>query len=291
MHALIPLVFIFILFNSHQLKTDTLYRANVFALIGISYFFFFQYTMYWYRIFPTESAFQFIPGLLITFTTVLIALSSWNKKSHPLKTTALCTLCALTLVMTFGFDKTIKERLAEMGGYFTDEHIGLSGSSAKESTRTIKMARIGLRIDMPITWKESELPSGHIYFTAESEDKLLLEMRPNCMRDFQIDTPTFVHNSLELFEANDTNASHTLKCVKNKLKECLLIVKYTKPMNIIEKWRWFKVSQDRSYSMMMDFLVFTKDTHTRESILHLLDSARPTEHGPKELCQTPAAWL
>lgn len=291
MHALIPLVFIFILFNSHQLKTDTLYRANVFALIGISYFFFFQYTMYWYRIFPTESALQFIPGLLITSTTVLIALSHWNKKSHPLKTTALCTLCVLALTMTFGFDKTIKERLAEMGGYFTDEPIIVNGSSTKEATRTITMASIGLQINIPNDWKENALPSGHMYFTAESENKLLLEVRPNCLGDFQIDTPTFVHNSLELLESDDTNANHTLKCVSNKFKECLLIVKYIKPMNIVEKWRWFKVSQDRSYSMMMDFLIFTKDAHTREGILRLLDSARPTEHGPKEFCQTPAAWL
>ena len=88
MHSLAPLLFTLILFNSHQLKTDNLYKANIFALVGGSYFVFLQYTVYWYRIFPSHNLAQYIPGFIVVLSTVGIALSPWNRRSNVIKTLA-----------------------------------------------------------------------------------------------------------------------------------------------------------------------------------------------------------
>lgn len=285
MHALIPLLLIFILFNRNQLKADKLYRANVFALVGISYFFLYQHTLYWYRIFPTDNALQFIPGTLIVSATVFLALSPWNKNSHPIKTALLCSLCAAALVLGLGFDRPVKEKLAEIGGYFEDGTI-ISSVPAADS-RTLDIAAIGIQLDLSSDWQERKLDSGHTYFVLQKNGQLAAEIRPNCLGDFNVDTPTFVFNTLELFAGTNESA----KCTRDQgIKECLIISGYATAKDVQEKWRWFKM-QDKSWSMEIDVLAFTDDQAVKEEILTLLASARPAASGPSEPCRTPATWL
>lgn len=149
----------------------------------------------------------------------------------------------------------------------------------------------GLQMDIPTLWKEHVLPSGHTYFTAENNGHLMLEARPNCIIDFQTDTPTFVHNSLQLFEAFDPTANYTAKCVNNSHKECLLVVKYSGKTKMLEKWRWFRAKKDRSYAIVMDFLIYAQDAAAQDDILHLINSTDYIDEGPQEHCHTPAAWL
>src|SRR5690606_41916628 len=178
----IPLLLIFILLNSHQLKVAKLYRANIFSLVGISYFLLYQYILYWYQIFPTEGVYQFIPGLLIFSSTVLIALSSWNRQSHPTKTVALCTLCTIALIATFTFDRAIKESVAELGGFFSGESIVPQGAPTEAILNTIEIPGIGIQLEVPNHWSTHTLPSGHTYFTAQDNERLMLKVRPNCMQ-------------------------------------------------------------------------------------------------------------
>lgn len=291
MHALIPLLLIFILLNSHQLKVDKLYRANIFSLVGISYFLLYQYILYWYQIFPTEGVYQFIPGLLIFSSTVLIALSSWNRQSHPTKTVALCTLCTIALIATFTFDRAIKESLAELGGFFSGESIVPQGAPTEAILNTIEIPGIGIQLEVPNHWSTHTLPSGHTYFTAEDNERLMLEVRPNCMQGLNTDTPTFINNTLLLFKAPESAVDHRVRCVNASQKECLVTVIYNGPKPELEKWRWFKVAEDESYSVMMDVIFMTTDNVLKEDILYLLKSTKLLNNGPTEYCRTPASWL
>lgn len=121
MHSLILLIFIFIALNGKQLRRDSLYRANVFAITGTCYFVFVQYIAYWHKVFPVEGWRQYLPEVLVVFSAVGLSLSPWNKKSHPIKTVCLCSIFLISLLVTYIFDIKIKEWLAEKGGFFNTE--------------------------------------------------------------------------------------------------------------------------------------------------------------------------
>lgn len=292
MHAIIPLLFIFILLNSYQLKHDKLYRANVFALVGISYFSLLQYTLYWYRIFPSASVAQYIPALLTVLATVGVALSPWNKKSHPIKTTVLCGVFAASLVSTFAFDTEIKEKLAEIGGFFSQSSLFKSTAIKPTLSETLTLPELGFQLNPPSSWQQQHLASGHRYFIQTENEKKILEARPNCLGDFDMDTPTYLLNALELFEAHGSNTTHSYICVKkNGSKECLIEVKYPNSSGLLERWHWLKIPPNRYQSIALDFLIYREDGSFRMEIPAVTESVKPLGERAAGLCHTPAAWM
>lgn len=292
MHSLAPLLLILILFNRQQLKTDNLYRANVFALVGMSYFVLLQYTAYWYQIFPSQSLTQYVPSVLVVLSTVGIALSPWNKRSTAIKTLMLCGLFATTLVAVFTLDKPIKENLAEMGGFFEqNESLGQS-SVIRYDSKSVELPEIGIRLDAPLDWLQHQLPSGHTYFTHSVMDKTLMEVRPNCLGALDIDTPTYLFNMLDLFEANTLSAATDLKCTQDGAnKTCLVRVTYPQSSSIKEKWHWLKIPEDRSRSIGIDFLINENAEAQYAEIWKVIASIEHLEVKALEPCRTPAAWL
>src|SRR5690606_39608113 len=63
---------------------------------------------------------------------------------------------------------------------------------------------IGIQLEVPNHWSTHTLPSGHTYFTAQDNERLMLEVRPNCMQGLNTDTPTFINNTLLLFKAPES---------------------------------------------------------------------------------------
>lgn len=292
MHILAPILFILILFNSQQLKTDSLYRANVFMLVGFSYFVLLQYTAYWYRIFPAQSLIQHILSVIVVLSTVGIALSPWNKRSNVLKTLTLCSLFALALVATFAFDKPIKEKLAEAGGFFkADVPLGRGQAIPYEST-SIEIPEIAIRLNAPIDWVKNKLPSGHVYFTRDDKSKRLLEVRPNCLNPLDLDTPTYLFNIINFFEAEATNGKAEYRCSQqSSIKTCLVKVTYPLPSSIKEKWHWLKIPEDRSKSIGIDFLFYENIEEQYAEIWGVIASIEHIDTEVVEPCRTPAAWL
>ena len=297
MHALIPLLLIFIAFNSKQLKEDMWYRANVFSLVGISYFFIFQYTLYWYRIFPSDSWLQYLPGLLTISSTVAIALSSWNRKSHPVKTISLVFLCCLAIVSTLSFDHSIKEKLAEWGGYFNSEGLrsGVISTAAAEpiiASNAEKLSMVGIRLDILPGWQRHRLESGHLYFTEHRNDKRILEVRPNCLGDMGIDTPTFVANTLSQFEAGISGTQQGVQCsMSAKDKQCLIVVNYLANNAIVAKWRWLNIIKGEGHAIIVDALFYEDSATLKEDVRNVLLSTKLLPQAPTQECHTPAAWL
>lgn len=292
MHALIPLLFIFILFNSKQIKLDKLYRANIFALVGISYFCLLQYTIYWYRIFPTEHVQQYLPGLLAVLTTVAVALSPWNRRSHPAKTAALCGIFAVTLVVSFTFDKSIKESLAEIGGFFQRDLVLKPTAATTLATKPIELPTIGLQLRLTQDWQPKQLSSGHHYFTAVQEGKIKVEIRPNCLGALEIDTPTYLSNILTLSEARDAGTQYAFQCAKQgATKLCLVKVQYSSTNELKEKWHWLEIPSDPARAFGMDILMFENSAEWERKVADILATVGPSEGAATEPCRTPAAWL
>lgn len=273
------------------------YRANVFCLVGIGYFFMFQYTLYWYRIFPTDGWVQFVPGLLIVLLTVVVALSAWNRKSHPAKTIVLGLLCFIAIATTLLFDHVVKEKLAEWGGYFGSEDLfssvmstAAAGPSSISDIEEIPM--IGIRLNVSPRWQQHRMVSGLLYFTVDGNDKKTLEVRPNCLGDFKIDTPTFVANTLSLFEADASGSKKGVECrVTDESKQCLITVSYSGKNEIAEKWRWLNIDRNEGRAFTIDALFYEDVGTLKEDVRNIFLSARLLPQVPTQECFTPASWL
>lgn len=293
MHTIIILLFLFVLFNGEQLKKDKLYRASVFALIGASYFFILQYSIYWYRVFPTQSVLQYIPGLVAVLATVAIALSKWNKRSHPVKTIIICSLFVVSLIASFGFDKQIKEKLAELGGYFDTHNLSKTTTESTNNSYAYKFADIGLSMQLSKDWQVKTLGSGHQYIVMRDEQELLLEVRPNCLSEVKVDTPTLIENTIELLEARsaDNRVSHSCSNYQQG-KVCLVKVVYEFGRgNIKERWRWLQLDNPSARPYLIDVLFFDKNPELRSEAWMIITSSTPVESSRSRYCSTPSAWL
>lgn len=292
MHSLIPLIFILIAFNSRQLKQDSLYRANVFSLVGFCYFFYLQYTIYWFNIFPTESYFQYIPGILGVLLITGILLTPWAKNSHLTKTLCCCILFLVALVLTYGFDYEVKEKLAEIGGYYDLPETNTAGSQPNKPQKNVDLAKIGMSIQFTKNWISKETKSDHEYFELILNDKKTVEVRPNCFGRIDIDTPTYVQNMFSFFEVDTFKTQHYYRClIEGGEKKCLIVAIYPSSSNIKERWHWFRLDEKRQRSVGLDILFFNNDEIVKEQALKVVESTKLLRAGPDEPCITPSEWM
>ena len=292
MHALIPLLFIFVFINSRQLKEDLLYRANIFSLVGINYFVIFYYTVYWYKIFPTTSPLQYVPGLIATSLLLGVALSPWNKKSHIAKTTLLVSALFVALGGYFLFDTKIKEALAKTGGFFSHKTIADKPSNTNPSPSQ-RIPSIGVElIKLDDSWDEKSLKSGHRYFMKVVNDMPAIEIRPNCITEFQLDTPTYISNVLRSFEVQDSvRTTSDVNCsILNDIKRCLIRTVYSQKNTIKEQWHWL-VRSDTKHSIKVGVLFYQQTPALTTEAEKIIASINRLDISPTNYCHTPAAWL
>jgi hypothetical protein len=110
---------------------------------------------------------------------------------------------------------------------------------ADPNGKSIELPNVGLRLLVPRNWQQRQLPSGHYYFTNDLAQTPLLEVRPNCLDELLIDTPTYISNLLQLFEANGPDTEYETRCAMlGKTKNCLVKVKYPPSSAIKGKWQW-----------------------------------------------------
>ncbi|MCX2783674.1 hypothetical protein OQJ46_11825 [Microbulbifer thermotolerans] len=291
MHSLTLLLFIFIALNGKQLRNDSLYRANVFAIVGICYFFFVQYIAYWNRVFPVEGWGKYLLEMLVALGAVGLSLSSWNKKSHPIKTLCLCSIFFIALLVTYVFDIKVKEWLAEKGGFFNGEPPLVLKQEAGTLDKSIKFSEVGIEFRAFEGWRKGELPSGHEYLTYGNSDAGVVEVRPNCLDGMNIDTPTYVSNMLELLEVNKPTSRYDYQCSKSaQVKECFIRVEYLSADGVSKRWHWLR-SQRGERSIAVDFIIPNDSKVVEEKVLELIMSTKISKKHQTVICTTPAAWL
>ena len=291
MDALIPLLLIFIALNSKQLAKDKLYRANVFAVVGIFYFVFLQYIHYWNRIFQVDGWVRIIPILIIVLVAVGLSLSPFIKRSHIVKTTILCSIFAASLATTYIFDISVKEWLAEKGGFYSDRLAVPIDSSRSDRESSFKFHAVGLEMRAFDRWSKVELPSGHEYLKYEHDGEGRVEVRPNCLGKIQIDTPTYVSRILQSAEPGIREASSSYECGKYAgLKECLVKVTYSSEVGSCKRWHLY-AENDSNSGVVVDFILSGESELLQERVMSLMASIRIIEKRTTEVCRTPAVWL
>ncbi|WP_299592925.1 hypothetical protein [uncultured Microbulbifer sp.] len=291
MDALIPLLLIFIALNSKQLSKDKLYRANVFAIVGILYFVFLQYLHYWNRIFHVEGAARYIPILIAVLMAVGACLSPWARRSQVIKTTNLCILFVVLLTSTYMFDVSIKEWLAEKGGFYSSRLTVPLASGADDHNGSIEFHSVGLEMKAFDGWVKAELPSGHKYLLYEKDPGHRIEVRPNCMGEMQVDTPTYVSKILQSYESGRRNVSSSYECGGSAdLKMCLVKATYPSETQGVQRWHWF-AEQGSNMGFTVDYILSGDDKALEDKVMELMVSTRIVEKRTALMCRTPAAWL
>ncbi|WP_288129716.1 hypothetical protein [Microbulbifer sp.] len=291
MDALIPLLLIFVVLNSKQLSEDKLYRANVFAIVGIFYFVFLQYIYYCNRVFQVDGWSQFVPTLVAVLVAVGCSLSPWNKRSHIVKTGSLCALFIVSLSGTYMFDISIKEWLAEKGGFYRGElELPLVDNNGSRD-RSFKFASIGLEMKAFDGWSKAQLSSGHEYLMYEPGGEQRVEARPNCLGEKKVDIPTYLSKILKSFESEKRSTSSGYQCEKHAdIKECLVKVAYSPEAGGYQRWHWF-AEKGGNRGVVIDFIVSREGGALQEQIKELIASTQILEGRTAEMCHTPAAWL
>lgn len=291
MHALIPLLVIFVALNGQQLRNDRLYRANVFAIIGLCYFSLLPFVYYWNRVFQADSWVAALPILLVVLVAVGVSLSRWNRRSHPAKTVILCVFFAITLLAIYSLDWRIKEWIAEKGGFFVDGALSASLPDSQPPTKTVELSNIGVELGVSEEWRASELPSGHKYLIYKGGNEAVLEARPNCLDGPRVDTPTYIANKLELMGSGKPGAIHEYQCLQHgALKQCLIKLEYPSSGHLEQRWHWLDVQEDGS-ALVMDFIMRDASPLAETEALALVASINGIERRGAPSCHTPAAWL
>ena len=291
MDALIPLLLVFIVLNSKQLSEDKLYRASVFAIVGIFYFVFLQYIYYWNRVFQVDGWEQFVPSLIAVLVTIGLSLSPWNKRSHMAKTGSLCALFVVSLSGTYIFDISIKEWLAEKGGFYAgDVEVPWVGTGDNRE-RSFEFGSVGLKMKAFDGWSKNQLPTGHEYLVYEMGGDQRVEARPNCLGEKNVDIPTYLSNILKSLEAKNQTISSSYQCEAfADLKKCLIKVAYSSENSSYQRWHWL-VEKVGDRGVVIDFILSEDGETLQEKLKELMASTQILEKRTAEICHTPAAWL
>lgn len=292
MHAVIPLLFVFILFNGKQLREDNMYRVSVLSLVGLSYFVFLQYGLYYNRVFPPPDGYaHYVPPLAIVLGVVALCFSPWIKRTSLWKACALLFLFLTGTAATYVFDVEIKNSIAEMGGYF-DSGIPLLNDLEHDvkSNREVSLPGIAHAAAVPDTWTVDEMPSGHNFFTLNAEDQTLAEIRPNCISDSHVDLPTLVENAL--FAVGAQGQKQEVVCdKKSSRRRCLVKVFSDSGSRPIERWSWFSIGKIGTLGTTVDVLFYSPEPSLRKQTALILETLKPTDAASAVRCLGLAAWM
>lgn len=291
MDALIPLLLIFIAVNSKQLSKDKLYRANVFAVVGFLYFVFLQYIYYWIRIFQVEGWLQFIPLLVAVLVAIGVCLSPWNKRSSVVKTISMCSIFVVSLVTTYIADVSIKEWLAERGGFYKARLASSLGEGVESDGEMFEFYSVGVEMKALSGWRKSELSSGHEYLVYQAAGERHAEVRPNCLGKLQVDIPTYLSRVLHSIESGRENVSSSYECGQyDGLRKCLVKATYLEDESARERWHWFTEKSDGT-GVVVDFILSADSELRKEEAAEIMKSTRLVDRRTAEMCRTPSAWL
>lgn len=291
MHAIIPLLYILLIFNKDQLSNDSPYRVCVFSLAGMSYFVFIQYIMYYYWVFSSDSLLQYLPSVVVVGGVLGLCFSPWVKRATPVKAVIFGAVFLTSTLSSLLFDVEIKERIAVAGGFYRigpqQRHLARPAELGSEN---VEFNRVGYSLKRLQQWSHKTTSSGYDFLTAERESKILAEMRPNCFKELGVDTPNYIENSLFAMAAE--GQEHKVECIKNKgNRECIIQVKYNKNHDTVERWRWFQYSTKNKANAELDILFYNNRSELRAEAAFMLKSIQLLPTVSDVYCLTPAEWL
>lgn len=290
MEAYIPFLFALIGLNG-RLKEDNLLRISSLSLVGASYFLALQYIVYFNSVFSVGGIMQYLPMLIVVIGVIGFSYTSWFERSAVWKTGLFIAALLISYPATTVLDITIKNAIADAGGYFDNGALPVSTPPGEPLRgQKVKLALIGHGMTMPEGWNQGRLPSGHEYIYLERDGHTLVEIRPNCYTEAVIDAPTAVTNNLFSLQATEHNASSS--CTRSESATvCFIQVTYGDYQLPTERWRYFRTNRNGTPHTNLDVIFNSPEPQLRDQATHIMSTVKPLEDDPSIVCLTPAAWL
>ena len=290
MSPFIPLLFAVILINYRKLQNNKNYRFAVFSIVGITFFFILTFVNYYLSVSShSELTRNLINGIII-ISTVLLCLSPIVVKSGLVGSSISITIFALSILLTLGFDREIKNFIVGKSDYFDKKKIK-EGSKPIGETQKYVSQEGGYHFQLPTTWALKKHNSDLDYFILKNDDTLVAELRPRCFHE----TGNVITDVVDSFKKNDLSENKTTnsECYKTQgTYICLVKITYTKPNIPIERWHWLAMNPKSQQNIELDILIHQKTAQIDKKLYSIINTVEIGKlPSPTPVCGNTLEWF
>lgn len=290
MNVIIPLLFALILINSKKLKNDTYYRNTVFAIVGITFFFFLKFIDYYFFIFPHSDIYYNIISASVILSTVLLCLSPLAIKSGMIGASISIIFFSISVVLALGFEYDIKNIIAEKGGYFNNpphQKYEIDTTNNQKYTN----GEGGFSIQLLEIWEQKKHEGDLDYFVFNKSGTKIAEIRPTCFHSSKHVITDIVNNLKKT--AITENQTSTHKCYKkDDFFVCLIKNTDKSTKTPFERWHWLAMNPHYRQNIEIDVLIHKPSAEIKREITRIFNSVKiwplPT---PRPTCSGTIDWF
>lgn len=290
MSPFIPLLFTLVLINYRKLQNNKNYRFSVFSIVGITFFFILNFANYYFAVSSYSELTQNITNGIIIISTALLCLSPIIVKSGLVCSSISITFFALSILLTLGFDREIKNFIVGESDYF-DKKIIKKGSKPTGETKKYVSLEGGYHLQLPTAWTPKKHKSDLDYFILTNDDKLVAELRPRCFHE----TGNVITDVVDSFKKNDLteNKKTNKECYKAQgAYICLVKSIYTKPNIPIERWHWLAMNPKSQQNIELDILIYQKTPQIDKALYSIINTVEIGQlPNPTPMCGNTLEWF
>ncbi len=288
--ALLLIVALILVYFSRP-KDKESYHKTILAIFGIAYFCIWRFLDFYLVSFYPEESFQNIAFLSLMAVAFISGLLPWVIKITQIKAYAFVALFAISVLITFVFEKEIKNVIAEWGGYYDDAAPTLVLPSKENKTTLYQHEAGGYSINVPISWQKKTNESGLDYFVKQTKNKHT-ELRPTCFHNTEITLAEIISNIIKTSRNQGLDTEKHCYKMDNTLLTCFVRNSGMDKSNKNERWRWITTDKNQKQNMQLDFVfsdVQLKDKQEASAIIKSFKSVPLSE--PLPYCTSSAEWF
>ncbi|MDH5178662.1 MAG: hypothetical protein OEZ39_19965 [Gammaproteobacteria bacterium] len=267
------------------------YRKAALSIFGIAVFFCWYYLEYYAGIARWSGLVTYLGLVVLIVAAGVLCVTPMLKRITTVPALLLLGLFLVSMFFRVGMDLPIKNRIAEVSGYFhTTNPFFLHGKPVTGLRHEIKDR--GLVFNLPAGWVEKQHTSGMVYFEKRSADKLIAELRPGCFT--KTDQPVAGADfGMSVLADSKTMDWYKYCFIGHDQYQCLIrgiALRAEQPYRI--RWSWSKTRRKTAEQVTLDFVFYEKDERTLQEAEYISQSLAPlTGSTPVQNCIIPAAWL
>jgi len=290
MYIAILLILGFILVYIIKPKDKESYRKTVLSLFGIAYFSLWRFIDFYLNIFPTTSIDKNIVFLFLIILVFIISFLPWVTRSTPVKAYSYIAVFVVSVVITFTFEREIKNIVADLGGYYHDPEYNFSDETNKSKVNTFYYKAGGFKLNVPTGWLNKTNDSGLVYFIQQSNNKKTAELRPRCFHNTDLTMPEIVNNIISTDKTQGAKTEKHCSIENKKLLTCFIRSNNTKS-NMQERWRWLVMNKENHQNAELDIVFYSNNVKNKQEVNKIISSFEmKTLAEPLPYCASTIEW-
>jgi len=273
-------------------KDKKSYQIAILAIIGFAFFCIWRLTDYYIDIFYTDSNIKNISFFVLMLSVLLIGLLPSVRRISRNRAILLACIFVISVVLTFIFEKNIKNSVAVWGGYFDNPASQLTHSFKKESTQLYNHVTGGFTINIPESWQKKTHDSGLDYFELQGTSKTHAELRPRCFHNTDISIPEIVNNIFYWDQTHEFIVKKNCFISSGNINNCFIRSHGNGKNNKQEKWRWLVMDEFQRQNIELDFIFYSDNAQSRRDAEAIINSLvfKPLI-SPLPFCTSTVDWF